>query len=263
MVSCQCLVVYSGPGGDNTNEAIYESNDVIKEKKSDVKTEVKSNGTSDDSIGMHTARCMVPPSHPYKCSQTARRGHVKTPMTRLNFPHDLGNLKSHDVAKNTEETEEQKYVSNIIIPDAEIETSDTAYGDWLAAQGLLGLQASPATKVDAQNLARQTSLNNLNWSLDGIYQFIKQNEFSVIEKSEVQVKLQQIRDLLKEEPEEANSVICKIHDENQEENPKIEDNETKKKDTHEKVETTIEDKKQRVVKEGKRESETDGKKSWK
>ena len=67
--------------------------------------------------------------------------------------------------------------------------------------------------------------------MDVIYQFIKQNEFSFIEKSEVQVKLQQIMDLLKEEPGEANSAIHKIHDENQEENPKIEDNKTKKKDT--------------------------------
>ena len=112
-------------------------------------------------------------------------------------------------------------MSNIIIPDAEIETSDTAYDDWLAAQGLSGLQASPATEVDAQNLARQTSLNNLHRSFDVVYQFIKQNEFSVIEKSEVQFKLQQIIDLLKEELEEANSVIHKICDENQEENPKI------------------------------------------
>ena len=252
--------MYSGPGGDNTNEAINKSNDVVKEKKTDVKTEVKSDGMPDESTGMQAARCMVPPYHPYKCPQTARRGHVKMPMTRLNSPRDLGNLKSHDVAIKTEETEEQKYVSNIIIPDAEIETSDTAYDDWLAAQGLLGLQASPASVVDAQHLARQTSLNNLNWSLDVIYKFIKQNEFSVIEKSEVQVKLKQIMDLLKEEPEEANSAIHKIHDENQEENPKIEDNETKKKDTYEKVETTIAGKKQRVVKEGKKESETDGKK---
>ena len=100
---------------------------------------------------------MVPSSHPYKCPQTARSGGVKTPMTRLNSPCDLGNLKSHNVAEKTEETEEQKYVSNIIIPDVEIETSHTAYDDWLAAQGLLGLQASPATEVDVQNLARQTS----------------------------------------------------------------------------------------------------------
>ena len=93
VVSYQCLVVYSGPGGDNTDEAIYESYDVVEEKKADVKTEVKSDGTSDESTGMHTARCMMPQSHPYKCSQTARRGHVKTPMTRLNFPCDLGILR--------------------------------------------------------------------------------------------------------------------------------------------------------------------------
>ena len=205
---------------------------MVKEKKADVRTEFKSNGTSDESTGVHTARCMVPPSHLYKCPQTARRGRVKTLMTRLDSLCDLGNLKHHNVAEKTEETKEQKYVSNIITPDAEIETSDTAYDDWLAVQGLLGLQASPATEVDAQNLARQTSLNNLHWSLDVLYQFIKQNDFSVIEKSEVQVKLQQIIDLLKEEPEEANSVICKIHDKNQEENLKIEDNETKEIDTN-------------------------------
>ena len=40
VISCQSLVVYSGPWGDNTDEAIYESNDVVEEKKADVKTEV-------------------------------------------------------------------------------------------------------------------------------------------------------------------------------------------------------------------------------
>ena len=166
VVLCACLVVYSDPASDKSGTAIYESD---ADTKSDVKTDVKSDVMSDDSTSVLPERCMVPSScYPYKCLQTAKRGCVKTPMTRLNTPHELSNLKNPDVAKVHEETQEQKYVSNIIVSDAEIETSDTGYDDWLATQGLLGLKSSPAKEVDAQNLARQTSLNNLLWSLDVI-----------------------------------------------------------------------------------------------
>ena len=116
--------------------------------------------------------------------QTAGRGCIKTPMTQLNTPRELGKLKSDDVAQValvSEETEEQRYVTNIV-PDAEIETTDTAYEDWLAVQGLLGLKSSPPAEVDPQILARKISLNNLHWSLEVIYKFIEVNDFSFVER---------------------------------------------------------------------------------
>ena len=129
VVSCECLMVYSGPAGDTGGKAIYKSD---YDTKSDVKTDVKSDVMSDDSTSVLAEMCMMPSScYPYKCLQTAKRGHVKTPMTRLNTLRELSNLKNNDVAKVHEETEEQKYVSNIIVP---------GYDDWLAAQGLLGLK---------------------------------------------------------------------------------------------------------------------------
>ena len=130
-------------------------------------------------------------------------------MTRLNTPHELGKLKS-DVTP--QKTEEQRYVTNII-PDAEVETTDTAYEDWLAAKGLLGLKSSPAAEVDPKILTRQTSLNTLHWSLDVIYKFIKVNEFSCVEKEEVELKLSEILDLLKSKVEPQKTPICKIADE--------------------------------------------------
>ena len=87
-------------------------------------------------------------------------------MTRLNTPHELGKFKTN-VTPASEQTEEQMYVSNII-PDAKVETTDTTYEDWLAAQGLLGLKSSPAAEVYAKILAWQTSVTNLHWSLDVI-----------------------------------------------------------------------------------------------
>ena len=245
VVSCERLILYSGPASDIGGKAIYESDD---DTESDVKTDVKSDVTSDDLTSVLPEMCMVPSScYPYKCLQTAKRDHVKTPMTRLNTPCKLSNLKNNDVTKVHEETEEQKYVSNIIVPDAEIETSDTGYDDWLATQGMLGLKSSPATEVDAQNLARQMSFNNLLWSLDAIYKFRIQNDFSVVDKAEVEVKLQQIIHVLrsKEKVEGDESVIHKTSEESLDENKMIDVTEEKKKDTCEKVENNKEEKKGR------------------
>ena len=245
VVSCARLVVYSGPASDKSGTAIYKSD---ADMKSDVKTDVKSDVMSDDSTSVLPERCMVSSScYPYKCLQTAKRGCVKTPMTRLNTPHKLSNLKNPDVAKVHEERQEQKYVSNIIVPNAEIETSDIGYDDWLATQGLLGLKSSPAKEVEAQNLARQTSLNNLLWSLDVIYKFIIQNDFSVVDKAEVEDKLQEIIHVLrsKEKVEGDESVIRKTSEESLDEKKTIDVTEEKKKDTCEKVENNKEEKKAR------------------
>ena len=247
VVLCAHLVVYSGPASDKRGTAIYKSD---ADMKSDVKTDVKSDVTSDDSSVL-PERCMVPSScYPYKCLQTAKRGHVKTPMTRLNTPCELSNLKNPDVSKVHEETQEQKYVTNIIVPDAEIETSDTGYDDWLATQGLLKsrLKSSPAKEVHAQNLAGQTSLNNLLWSLDVMYKFIIQNDFSVVDRGEVEDKLQQIIHVLrsKEKVEGNESVIRKTSEESLDGKKTIDVTVEKKKDKCEKVENNKEEKKERM-----------------
>ena len=133
-------------------------------------------------------------------------------MTRLNTSRELGKLKSDDVAPVapvSEETEEQRYVTNIV-SDAEIETTNSAYEDWLAAQGLLGLKSSLPAEVDSQILTRKTSLNNLHWSLDVIYKFIEVNDFPFVEKEEVEVKLHEIMGLLKSKVEPQVLVIHKI-----------------------------------------------------
>ena len=209
-VSCQCLVVYTG---GPVSQEIYESDDESLHKSDSVSNTV-SDGQSSASTDVHQERCMLPQSsspYPYRQPQTARRGRVKMPMTRLNTPRELGKFKTN-VTPASEQTEEQMYVSNII-PDAEVETTDTTYEDWLAVQGLLGLKSSPAAEVDAKILAWQTSITNLHWSLDVIYKFIMVNQFSCVEKQEVELKLTEILDLLKSQVELQNLLIRNIADE--------------------------------------------------
>ena len=102
----------------------------------------------------------------------------------------------------------------------EIETADTAYEDWLATQGLLGLKSILAAEVDPNILARKTSLDNLHWSLDVIYKFIEVNDFSFLEKEEVEVKLCQIMGLLQSKVVPKVLVIHKIP-ENKDRNEEI------------------------------------------
>ena len=160
-------------------------------------------------------------------------------MTRLNTPYELGKLKS-DITP--QKTEEQRYVTNII-PDAEAETTDTAYEDWLAAQGLLGLKSSPAAEVDPQIPTKQTSLNNLHWSLDVIYKLIKVNDFSYVEKEEVELKLSEVFDLLKSKVEPQKSMICKIA---QEGDCKTDEEKTKCEESLKKAERKTEGEVQKV-----------------
>ena len=60
-------------------------------------------------------------------------------MSQLDTPRVLSNFKVDDTERrSTEIVEEQLYITNII-PDVEIQTSDTEYKDWLAEHGLLEL----------------------------------------------------------------------------------------------------------------------------
>lgn len=208
-VSCTRLVVFSG---GSVNKEIYETDD-DSVHKSDIVSSTMSDSQSTASIDLQQNRCMVPQSslqHLYRRPQTARRGRAKTPMSRLNRPREISKFKT-DVTPKIEHTEEQRYVSNII-PDAEVETTDTAYEDWLAAQGLLGLKSSPAAEADAKILSWQTSVTNLHWSLDVIYKFIMVNKFSFVEKEEIELKLTQILHMLKQQVEPQTLLIRNIAD---------------------------------------------------
>ena len=99
-----------------------------------------------------------------------------------------------------------------ILPDAEVETTDTVYEDWLAAQGLLGLKSSLVAEVDPKILTRKTSLDNLYWSLDVTHKFINMNEFSYAKMQEVGIKLGEIMDLIRSKVVPETSVIHKVAD---------------------------------------------------
>ena len=92
-VSCQCLVVSTG---GPVSQEIYKSDDESVHKSDSVSNTV-SDGQSPASTDVHQERCMVPQyssPYPYRQPQTARRGRVKMPMTRLNTPHELGKFKT-------------------------------------------------------------------------------------------------------------------------------------------------------------------------
>ena len=80
-----------------------------------------------------------------------------------------------------------------------------------------------------------------------MYKFIIQNDFSVVDKTEVEDKLQQIIHVLrsKEKVEGDESVICETSEESLDEKKTIDVTEEKKKDTYEKVENNKEEKKER------------------
>ena len=124
------------------------------------------------------------------------------------------NFKVDDTERrSTEIVEEQLYITNII-PDAEIQTLDTEYKDWLAAHGLLELKSSPGKDniLKAKYREQKATLSNLHWSLDVIYKFIDVNEFTQIEHEEIENELQEILDSLKLKLVHEDLVICKIEE---------------------------------------------------
>ena len=159
-------------------------------------------------------RCMMASTEHYKCPQTVKHGRVKAPMSQLDTPRVLSNFKVDDTQRrSTEIVEEQSYITNII-PDAEIQTSETEYNDWLAAHGLLELQSSPGKDniLEAKYRERKAALNNLHWSLNAIYKFIDVNEFTQIEHQEIENKLQEILNSLKPKLVHEDPLIYKIEE---------------------------------------------------
>ena len=158
--------------------------------------------------------CMMVSTEHYKHPQTAKCGRVKAPMSQLDTPYVLSNFKVDDTERrSTEIVEEQSYITNIV-PDAEIQISDTEYKDWLTAHGLLGLKSSPSKDsiLEAKYRERKAALSNLHWSLNVIYKFIDVNEFTQIEHEEIENKLQEILDSLKLKLVHEDLVICKIEE---------------------------------------------------
>ena len=202
-VSCARLTVYTGKECD---QKIYESQDEISVDNQ--KTEVPVEQPAEQ------PRCMMTSTEHYKHPQTAKCGRVEAPMSRLDTPCVLSNSKVDDTERrSTEIVEEQSYITNII-PDAEIQTSETDYKDWLAAHGLLELKSSPGKDdiLEAKYRERKAALNNLHWSLDAIYKFIDINEFTQIEHEEIENKLQEIIDSLKLKLVHGDPVFCKIEE---------------------------------------------------
>ena len=114
---------------------------------------------------------------------------------------------------SSEIVEEQSYFTNII-PDAEIQASDTEYKVWLVAQGLLDLKSSLRKDdiVEAKCTESTSALNNSHWSLEAIYKFIEVNDFTQIEHQEIEVKLQEILDLLNSKLVPQEHMICKVEE---------------------------------------------------
>ena len=82
------------------------------------------------------------------------------------------------------------------------------------AQGLLDLKSSPGKDniVEAKCTESKSVLNNLHWSLEAIYKFIEVNDFTQIEHQEIEVKLQEILDLLNSKLVPQEHMICKIEE---------------------------------------------------
>ena len=202
-VSCARLTVYAGK---ECGQKIYESEDEISVDNQNTEVPVEQPAEH--------LMCMMPSTEHYKRPQTAKRGRVKGPMSRLDTPCVLSNFKVDDTERrSTENVEEQSYITNII-PDAEIQTSDTEYKDWLAAHGLLELKSSPTKDniLEAKYRERKAALSNLHWSLDVIYKFIDVNELTQTEHEEIENKHQEILDSLKLKLVHEDLVICKIEE---------------------------------------------------
>ena len=141
--------------------------------------------------------------------------------------------------KNLEVVEEQLYLSNII-PDAKMNTeTDMGYGEWCAAEGLIGLKSTifeenrqPDVSV---NMAKH--LQDIHMTLDAMVEFFQKHILAEADQIPVLCKLHAIAECMNikqlvVDTEEGSNDSCKSDEiaptENENDNP-LDDNTNGKK----------------------------------